>query len=151
MPATIQRTPFDELPPRTLYQLLRLRSEVFVVEQDCVYLDMDDKDYHRELMHLYMEETDEVIAYARCLPPKLSFAEGCSIGRVVVSPKHRGRGLARKIVLAAIAECQERWPQQSIVIGAQAYLEAFYQSLGFVSHGEPYSEDNIPHIKMCKA
>ncbi|MBF7073149.1 GNAT family N-acetyltransferase [Glaciecola sp. MH2013] len=147
--ARVESAAFAQLNSMAIYQALKLRSDVFVVEQNCVYPDLDDKDIHEEARHIsvYADETDTLVAYARCLPPGVSF-QGASIGRVVVHKNHRGKGLAREIMLLAIAECQRHWPDANIEIGAQVYLQRFYSLLGFQSTSEAYDEDGIMHINM---
>ncbi len=137
--------PFDELTPHELYAILRLRSEVFVVEQNCIFLDMDDKD--QSCWHLMGWQGDLLAACSRLVPPGLSFPEA-SIGRVVSSPKVRGTGAGKELMLQSIQHLHTIWGKQSISIGAQTYLKKFYGSLGFEVAGEPYIEDNIEHIEM---
>lgn len=139
---------FDNLLAIELYAILRLRNEVFVVEQNCVYLDTDNKDL--KCHHLMLLNNDnELVAYARLVPPGLSFAE-MSIGRVVTSPKARGTGAGRQLMTLAIESCISIFGEGSIKIGAQAYLRNFYASLGFNGVGEVYDEDGIPHIDMIR-
>jgi ElaA protein len=137
---------FNELSAEELYAILRLRSEVFVVEQDCVYLDIDDKDQHS--YHFMGWDGTQLAAYTRILPPGLAFAEA-SIGRVATSARHRGKGIGRELMLRSIEHCTRLF-QTPIHIGAQRYLEQFYESLGFKAIGEPYLEDDIPHIGMLR-
>lgn len=135
--------PFEELSTRELYAILALRSEVFVVEQACVYLDLDGHDPGAR--HLWAE-ADRVVACLRILPPGAKFAEA-SIGRVVTAPAVRGAGLGRELMrrgLAAVGPVPVR-------IAAQLYLERFYRDLGFARVGEPYTEDGIPHVEMVRA
>lgn len=140
--------PFADLTPTELYALLRLRSEVFVVEQNCVFLDMDDKD--QESLHLLGWRADGLLAaYTRLVPPGLIYKEA-SIGRVVTSPAARGGGLGRLLMEESIRRCAEAFGPGPIRIGAQQYLEGFYQSLGFVTVSEPYLEDGIPHVYMLR-
>ncbi len=136
---------FSELSNTELYALLQLRSLVFVVEQNCAYADLDDKD--QGSWHLMGWDQDDLIAYTRLLPPGLAFEE-CSIGRVVTSPSVRGQGIGRNLMKHSIEQCRQLFGSEPIQIGAQRYLEAFYGSLGFVVVGEPYLEDGIPHIHM---
>lgn len=139
---------FNELTVEELYKILQLRSTVFVVEQNCVYQDMDDKDfksYHLQIL----SPQNELLAYARLLPANISYAE-VSIGRVVSNPLFRGQGFGIKLMEKAIATCQELWPNEPIRISAQHYLLKFYQNLGFKEVGDIYLEDNIPHIEMLR-
>jgi len=139
--------PFKELTPDELYAIMRLRNEVFVVEQNCVYQDADNKD--PRCYHLMLLNNDELIAYARLLPQGLSYEE-MSIGRVISSPKARGTGAGRLLMKTAIEQCALIFGEGSIKIGAQAYLSNFYASFGFKEVGEIYDEDGIPHITMIK-
>lgn len=138
-------TPFAALDAAQLYALLQLRQEVFVVEQNCAYADLDGLD--QQGWHMRCLDGDTVLAYQRCLPPGVSYPES-SLGRIVVSPWARGTGLGRNLVQRGIDFNRQQWPQSDIYIGAQAYLETFYSSLGFVSEGESYLEDGIPHLHM---
>ncbi len=139
---------FDELDVHELYKILKLRNEIFVVEQDCVYLDTDDKDQESE--HLFFVEADgSVSACCRLLPPGLLFREA-AIGRVVVSPKSRGNGLAREMMKLAAERLEELWPDAGIHISGQLYLEKFYQSCGFSTISEIYMEDGIKHVAMVR-
>ncbi|MDB5000602.1 MAG: putative acyltransferase [Mucilaginibacter sp.] len=138
---------FNELTVTELYNILRLRSEVFVVEQNCVYQDIDNKDL--KCYHLMLFKDNELAAYARLVPPGLSFNE-MSIGRVVSNPKYRRTGAGRILMKLAIEKCQQVFAEGAIKIGAQTYLLNFYSSLGFVVASEPYDEDGIPHIDMIR-
>jgi ElaA protein len=140
--------PFDALTLAELYALLRLRSEVFVVEQTCAFQDMDGQDqaaYHL----LGHTETGELAAYARLFDAGIVYPEA-SIGRVVVSPRFRRYGLGRELLRQAIAHGETLFGAQPIQIGAQLYLKAFYESLGFQQYGPGYLEDGIPHIHMTR-
>jgi ElaA protein len=138
---------WSELSTDDLYRLLQLRSAVFVVEQSCAYQDLDDLD--QQALHvLHHDDDEQLIAYARLLPPGCEGGDHCSIGRVVVHPRARDQQLGRQLMLQALAECQRLWPTAEIIISAQTYLTRFYQSLGFVNTGEYYLEDLIPHQKM---
>lgn len=138
---------FNELSPVELYKILRLRNEVFVVEQNCPYQDADNKDL--QCYHLMLFKKDELMAYARLVPQGLSFPQ-MSIGRVVTSPKVRGTGTGRILMDIAIEYCRKLFGVGSIKIGAQAYLIKFYNSLGFKQVSEVYDEDGIPHIDMLR-
>lgn len=137
---------FDELSAAELYTILKLRSEVFVVEQNCVYLDADGKD--AQSYHLCGWLNNELlVAYARLLPPGLSYPEA-SIGRVVTHPVHRKDGYGKILMQKAIKNTQSLFNISAIKIGAQQYLLPFYNGLGFTASSEPYLEDGIPHLEM---
>jgi len=137
---------FDELSNIELYQLLQLRAEVFVVEQNCPYLDMDDKDY--KSFHVLGYENEKLIACSRLVPPGLSYELEPAIGRVVAHSIVRKSGYGKLLMEYSIIETKKRFNTSVIVIGAQCYLDKFYQNLGFVPEGEMYLEDNIPHMTM---
>jgi ElaA protein len=139
--------PFASLTALELYGILQLRSEVFVVEQNCVYQDVDGFDL--EAHHLFASDGSQVIAYARALPPGAKYPQA-SLGRVVSHGSVRGSGLGKQLMRTAISRCEELWPGMGITISAQAYLQKFYQELGFTTESEPYLEDDIPHIKMSR-
>lgn len=139
--------PFDALHARTLYALLRLRSAVFVVEQQCLFQDMDGID--PQCLHLLGETAGALRASARLVPPGLTFAEA-SIGRVAIDPAARGTGLGHALVREALRQIGTLWGAQPVRIGAQAHLEAYYRQHGFVPDGAPYVEDGIPHIEMLR-
>lgn len=137
---------FEELTPAELYAILKLRSEVFVVEQNCVYLDADGKDagsYH----FCGWLNNELLVAYTRLMPPGSSYKDA-SIGRVVTAAAHRKEGYGKILMQRSIKKCFDLFDTPSITIGAQQYLTQFYQDLGFKQVGEPYLEDGIPHIKM---
>jgi ElaA protein len=143
---------FEALARADLYDLLRLRCEVFIVEQKCPYLDPDGKDCHPEAWHLLgRDETGELVAYLRLLPPDLSYEGAASLGRVVTSPRHRGKGLGDLLMLQALREVAWLWPDDPVRIGAQAHLTAFYGKHGFVVDSDEYDEDGIPHREMQRA
>lgn len=139
--------PFDALHARTLYRLLHLRTEVFVVEQQCVFQDMDGADL--QCMHLLGEQGGELLAYARLVPAGLKFTEA-SIGRVVNHPATRGTGLGHTLMREAVRVLQALWGPQPIRIGAQAHLQGFYRRHGFEAASDLYDEDGIPHIEMLR-
>jgi ElaA protein len=136
---------FDLLTGDEVYKLLRLRSEVFVVEQNCVYLDPDGKDRHS--YHLFLEDEGEIVACARLLKKGIAY-EQASIGRVIVKKDYRGKGVSRDMLLKAINFIEEDMKETEIKIQAQAYLFDFYGSFGFKAISEEYLEDGIPHIDM---
>jgi len=136
---------FDELTVHELYALLQLRSEVFVVEQNCVFQDMDNKD--QGCYHLMGWQEDKLAAITRLVPPGNIYSIP-SIGRVVTSPSIRGGGAGRLLMEKSIEECYRLFGKQSIQIGAQLYLHKFYSSLGFRQTSEMYLEDGIEHIEM---
>ena len=143
---TITKT-FSELDTEDLYQILRLRSEVFVVEQDCVYQDIDNKD--QNAIHLYFKENDEIVAYTRIFNAGHYYENPC-IGRVVVSKKNRGKDLGKKIMIDSIEYIKQNIKAEKIELSAQKYLNKFYKDLGFYKIGEDYLEDGIPHQRMIK-
>lgn len=137
---------FHTLANTQLYALLKLRSEVFVVEQNCVFLDLDDHDERSE--HLLMHNAQgQLIGYSRLLPPGEKYAEP-SIGRVVVSPTVRATGAGRRLMAESVRGARARYPTLPNLIWAQHHLERFYRSFGFVTESEPELEDGIPHVKM---
>lgn len=138
--------PFASLTVMELYAILKLRSEVFVVEQNCVYLDMDGKD--DKSSHLCGWYNNTLIAYARILPPGVSYNQESSIGRVSTAFAFRKYGAGRLLMEKAIHLCLEAFPDSDLKIGAQLYLHRFYTSLGFIQSGPEYMEDGIPHIEM---
>lgn len=140
-------TRFESLTPQEVYQILQLRAEVFVVEQQCPYLDPDGKD--QQAMHVMGFDSENLVAYSRILTPGKDGAD-CSIGRVVVSPSHRGAGSGRDLMFKSMETAREHLGAQSIHLSAQSYLRAFYESLEFSAYGEPYLEDDIPHIAMIR-
>lgn len=142
----------EELTALESFGIFRLRSEVFVVEQDCVYLDMDDKD--AESIHLGAMAEDAVMgnaakAVVRLVPPGISYAEP-SIGRVAIDLDARGTGFGVELMERAIRACNRHWPGYAIRISAQQYLVNFYERLGFCQVGDGYLEDGIPHIQMLR-
>lgn len=154
---------FDELTTVDLYHILKARSQVFVVEQNCPYQDMDELDF--DCLHLIAHQNEALVGYCRIIPPEfnrlksnLSVADPAiktnhtsmpAIGRVLVLSEHRGDGLARQMMTQAIAHCRKKYgKKRPIIISAQTYLLSFYESLGFVPEGDYYLEDGIEHVKM---
>ena len=137
----------DALTPRELYAVLQLRAEVFVVEQACVFQDMDGAD--AEAMHLLGTVAGQLVAYARCFTAGVKFPEA-SIGRVITRHSLRGSGAGHALMDQAITCLSQQWGTQPIRIGAQARLEKFYRQHGFSQTGAPYIEDGIPHLDMLR-
>lgn len=136
---------FDELSLDELYEILKLRAEVFVVEQDCVYNDLDDKD--QMAMHLFLKDGDEIIAVSRILPENVAF-EDMAIGRVIVKKEYRGHGIAKKIMQKAIDYIIKDLKKDKIRLSGQAYLVRFYEDLGFKKVSDVYLEDGIDHFEF---
>lgn len=139
--------PFSEITSAELYAILQLRSEIFVVEQNCVYQDIDYKD--QKAMHVLGYKNNNLIAYARVFKPG-DYFNHASIGRVVVAKNQRKYGYGYQIMQHAITAVSNYFNEKVIKISAQKYLKKFYESLGFKQVGEAYLEDNIPHIPMIK-
>ncbi len=137
--------PFNDLLPQELYKIMQLRNEVFVVEQNCVFQDADNKD--EGCLHFMGFVNDELAAYTRLAPPGYIYKE-VSIGRVVTSPAHRNKGLGRELMQRSIDLCKHYFGDGPIKIGAQCYLLKFYESFGFKIIGERYDEDGIEHVHM---
>jgi ElaA protein len=148
---TWQCSPFDELSTKVLYAILRARQVVFVVEQNCPFLDADDVDQH--CLHLLGWQVqgfnNALAAYARLVPPGGKYREP-SIGRVITSPEFRGQGLGKELMQRAVQAMDQLYPGLAIRIGAQQYLEMFYSGFGFVTVSPPYIEDGIPHVEMVR-
>jgi ElaA protein len=138
---------FNDLTAQELYDILRLRSEVFVVEQNCIFLDQDDKD--QSCYHLTLFSDNILAAYSRLVPATISYEE-ISIGRVITAPAFRGTGLGRELMNLSIRFCDELFGKGNIRIGAQTYALPFYESLGFIAEGERYDEDGIEHVEMVR-
>ncbi|MCK8816958.1 GNAT family N-acetyltransferase [Natroniella sulfidigena] len=137
---------FDQLSVDELYKLLKVRVDVFVVEQDCPYPECDNKD--RNSFHLFAEKEGEILAYARLILPGISYPEA-SIGRVVVVKEYRKQGLGRELMKRGIDFLTTELKQEQIRISAQQHLSSsFYGALGFEVVSEPYLEDGIPHVEM---
>lgn len=138
---------FNELSTQELYSVLQLRSEVFVVEQNCVYQDIDGKD--AKAIHLLGSFNGEIVAYVRIFKPG-DYFEQASIGRVVVKQIYRDRKWGYDLMKEAIQATQTFFNEKKITISAQLYLKKFYETLGFIQTSEMYLEDDIPHIEMKK-
>ncbi|MEO8961702.1 MAG: GNAT family N-acetyltransferase [Ginsengibacter sp.] len=145
---TWQCKPFSELNVAQLYKILQLRSQVFVVEQQCAYQDCDGKDV--ESFHLIGWRHDELIAYCRIIPKGISYTDAVSIGRVVTAPFARRKNIGKLLMTKALEEVQNLFGDVTLKISAQVYLRYFYESFAFISKGEIYLEDGIEHIAMEK-
>ena len=141
----VETKKFSELSVSELYELLKLRTEIFVVEQECIYQDMDGKD--SLAVHLLGKEDEKIIAYTRIFGPGDYYDQPC-IGRVVVDKKRRGEEKGKAIMEASIKYVRKNYSNKKIILSAQKYLEKFYKDLGFFVEGEEYLEDGIPHQRM---
>ena len=140
----IMQKTFTELTTKELYQILKLRSEVFVVEQNAIYLDLDDLDYHST--HFFIVENDEVVSYVRTIPYGFKFNDASSLGRVVTNPKSRGKGYSRQLINTAI---EHLFKTETVIrIEGQSYLKAFYESFGFIVISGIYLVDGIDHYAL---
>lgn len=137
----------DGLTAREVHDILQARSAVFVVEQACVFQDVDDAD--PDSWHLFARSGDALAAYCRLVPAGVKFREP-SIGRVITTQSVRGTGMGRELMGEALRRCAALWPGAAVRIGAQLYLERFYGEFGFARASEPYDEDGIPHIEMLR-
>jgi len=146
MQGTYTLSSFEELSNTQLYEILRLRNEVFVVEQNCAYQDLDELD--QTSLHLCHWVEDKLIAYTRLLSPGADFQEASAIGRIITNASVRRKGFGRPIIWRSIEECENRWPKASIKIHAQSYLLDFYREFGFEPYGEEFLEDGLPHYFM---
>ncbi len=144
----IKLTAFVDLTSSEVYQILQLRQLVFGLEQQCLYQDMDDRDQNS--WHLTIVDSNSLIAYARLIPVGVSYPDYASFGRVVTHPAIRQTGVGKTLLAHIILNMQRLFPGQPIKIGAQLYLQQFYQSVGFHSCGEVYLEDGIEHIHMIQ-
>jgi len=140
----------SDLGLEQLYAILKLRSEVFVVEQRCAYLDPDGQDLDGDTCHLMGWDDDQLVAYLRLLDPE-SQSGDVVIGRVLTAPAGRGKGLGHEMMEQALKQAEKRWPEVPIYLSAQAHLQGYYGRYGFVVAGEEYLEDDIPHIGMRRS
>ena len=138
---------FNDLTANEVYTILCVRQEVFVLEQECLYLDADGKD--RKSFHLMGIDGDQIIAYARIVEPGISYEE-VSIGRILTSSKGRGTGAGMELMEQALNRIEEHYGKVPIRISAQSYLKEFYQKFGFEPTGKEYLEDEIPHMEMLR-
>ncbi|EJL09112.1 GNAT family N-acetyltransferase [Pseudomonas chlororaphis] len=139
-----------DLGKEQLYAILRLRTEVFVVEQKCAYQEVDGQDLEGDTCHLMAWDDEQLVAYLRLLDPT-SQGGDVVIGRVVIAPQARGKGLGHELMEHALKQAQKRWPHMPIYLSAQAHLQGYYGRYGFNVVGEEYLEDDIPHIGMRRA
>ncbi|MFK7948842.1 MAG: GNAT family N-acetyltransferase [Saprospiraceae bacterium] len=139
---------FQELTLEQLYQMMMVRQEVFVVEQNCPYLDADGKD--QDCYHVLGYDNDDLVAYSRIVPKGISYPNAVSIGRILTTEKGRGKGIGKMLVQFSIEETIRLFQSEKITISAQCYLTKFYENFGFQIVGESYLEDDIPHIKMIR-
>ena len=137
---------FKELDSITLYNILELRNSVFIVEQNCVYQDIDNKD--REALHVIFKKKGKVVAYTRCFAPGLYFKEA-SIGRVVVLKNQRNNNYGHQIMKISLQAILSNYNTKNVTLSAQTYLKKFYESHGFYKIGKEYLEDGIPHVLVC--
>ena len=140
----------SDLGKEQLYALLKLRSEVFVVEQKCAYPDLDGQDLEGDTYHLMGWEDDQLKAYLRLLDPQ-SQGGDVVIGRVITAPQARGQGVGHEMMEQALKQAEKHWPQVPIYLSAQAHLQGYYGKYGFVVAGEEYLEDGIAHIGMRRS
>ena len=141
---------FAELSTPQLFELIKLRIDIFVVEQQCPYQELDDKDRHEHTRHLMGIYNNQLICCARLLAPGVSYAE-VSIGRFAVALPHRRNGIGSTLMQQCISHIEDIWPHHNIRMSAQHYLGEFYTRLGFNQTSDVYLEDNIPHIEMLKS
>ncbi|KGJ96462.1 GNAT family N-acetyltransferase [Colwellia psychrerythraea] len=151
---TWQSKRFSELSLNQLYDVLKLRVDIFVVEQTCYYPDLDGEknllDRHPQTIHLLGYQAEQLVAYLRILPKGQSYTNNISIGRVVIAKQARGGGLGHELMTEALSLCQTVFTNEDIKISAQQHLKPYYESHGFTQVSEMYLEDGIPHIGMTK-
>jgi ElaA protein len=145
MEPQFQTKPFSQLSTQELYDILKLRCEVFIIEQNCVYLDIDSKD--QKAIHVLGYYNNELVAYSRLFDAG-DYFENASLGRVIVATKYRDRKWGNNLMIEAIAAIKKYYNKTQITISAQLYLQKFYESHGFITTSESYLEDDIPHIEM---
>ncbi|MDG1733585.1 MAG: GNAT family N-acetyltransferase [Thalassotalea sp.] len=141
---------FVELTTDELYEALKLRVDVFVVEQTCYYPELDEKDRDSETIHLLGYDNGVLVAYLRLLAPNISYPDCVSIGRVATAQAYRGKGIGHPLMYKALELCAQSWPNIDIKIGAQEHLEKYYNQHNFIRVSDMYLEDDIPHIDMLR-
>ena len=139
---------FEELSKMELFKLLKLRTAIFVVEQECAYQEVDKHDL--DAHHVMLWDKDSLIGYARILPPNTAYKEAC-IGRVLLKMKFRGEGLGQQLFKDSLAHTQKVFPKEDIKVQAQVYLEGLYKAFGFNTTSKPYEDVGIMHVDMVKA
>lgn len=140
---------FEELTPFELYDILKLRVEIFSVEQEVLYNDLDNKD--QKCLHMMLKDDGKIVGALRLVPLEVSYDDATSIGRLVVDKNYRRQGLARKMMIAAVDEIKRIWDCGKITLSGQLYLKEFYESIGFETVSDVYLEDTLPHIRLdCK-
>lgn len=139
---------FNQLTNLELYKIIQLRIDVFVVEQDCSYSELDNKDLDQNALHLFAKDSDEISCYLRILPPGCSYPDEPSLGRVVSHQRQRGTGIGHALLERANQALDELWPTLSSHISAQSHLVGYYNQHGFSEFGTEYLEDGIPHLAM---
>lgn len=145
-----QIQPFSSLSARQLHDILKVRSDVFVVEQDCVYSDIDGLDVLPNVFQVFGYDGDKLVGTCRLLAPGVVYEQPCAIGRVVIDEAYRGQGKALEMMKFSLNQTNDLWPQAECKISAQEHLQRFYQSLGFVTCSDMYLEDGIPHVSMTR-
>jgi ElaA protein len=140
---------FAQLSTRELYDILKIRQDVFVIEQQCIYPDIDDADKSASHLFAYNDQGTEISLYLRLFEPGFK-SEEVSIGRILTSEASRGRGLGKALVAKALQVIESEYPNHDIKISAQVYLAQFYRDFDFVTTSEPYDEDGIQHIDMLR-
>ena len=139
---------FNQLTNLELYKIIQLRIDIFVVEQNCPYSDLDNKDLDENALHLFAKNGNEISCYLRILPPGCSYSDEPSLGRVVTHQNQRGTGIGHALIKRANQSLDALWPALSCRISAQSHLVGFYSQHGFSEFGDEYLEDGIPHIAM---
>lgn len=146
MSAEFVSAPLTSIAPETLYRILQLRTDVFVVEQNCAYPELDGRDLEPDCLQVWANDGDHVAATLRILQEE----NGLRIGRVVANPEYRGTGVARQLFSYGLQECERIAPKAQIVLDAQVPVRGWYESFGFTAVGEEFLEDDIPHIHMIR-
>ncbi|MEO5501076.1 MAG: GNAT family N-acetyltransferase [Ginsengibacter sp.] len=140
---------FSKLTSLQLYEILQLRNEVFVVEQNCPYQDCDNKD--KDAMHITAYSKNKLVAYSRIISPGIAYPGAASIGRVLTAPDARKKEIGKSLMKYSIQQCESMHKSSPIIIAAQLYLERFYMQFGFERSSQNFLEDNIPHLMMFRA